>query len=75
MDTSYRIGQLQDAAASALGRRMFASLRDGFGCVLELLVSFAEACHDNSLTLFLVLSWNEIFITTYDTSGVPSTDE
>jgi hypothetical protein len=41
----------------------------------ELMAVFAEACNDNPFSLFLVLSWRKVFITTYNVIGVPSTQE
>jgi hypothetical protein len=75
MEFCLKTGGLQDAAISATGRRMFACLGDGMGCVPELIAAFAEACNDNPFSLFLVFSWQEIFITTYDAIGVPSAQE
>ena len=43
MEACLKTDGLQDAAATATGRRMFACLGDGLGCVPELLTAFIEA--------------------------------
>lgn len=75
MESCLKIGGLQDAAVTATDRSVLACSGDGMARVRGLIAAFAEACNNNPFSLFLVSSWQEIFITTYDAIDVPSAQE